>query len=473
MKIIKKILLCLLYITTLLMIYNIIKLNILNNLYISIIIALTVIINIIISLLLLIKNKVISIIIILLSLLLILGNIIGTIYINSTKNYLHTITNNKNKLYEKTYQVVVLKNTYNKIKELNNKSIGLLTIDSNKEENIKELNKNITIESKEYNDISTLYISLHNKEIDALSIDKSYLETLKEENYKLLENTKVIYTYKLKTKEEKNTTPIDLTPNKKPYIIYISGSDSRTTVKDIARSDVNIIMTVNPQKHKILLVSIPRDYYVQLSGTTGTKDKLTHAGVYGINKSITTIEDLLDIKINDYIKVSFATVIKSVDLLDGIDIYSDKSFTPYTNKKCYITEGTQHLNGTCALAFARERKTYERGDRHRGENQEQVLSKMIEKMTEPKYLIKYNEILKQTENSFETSITYDNITNMVKEELTTLASWNIETYNLDGEGAMLPTYSMGSMNLWVMIPDQTTVDTAKTKIKEYLEIDEK
>ena len=268
-----------------------------------------------------------------------------------------------------------------------------------------------------------------------------------------------------------NTKPvISINENntKKPYIVYISGTDSRTSVKAISRSDVNIVMVIDPNKHKILMVSIPRDCYVQLHGTTGIKDKLTHAGVYGIDKSINTIEDLLDIDINEYIKVSFATVIKSVDLLDGIDIYSDKSFIPWTNRNCYIKEGTQHLDGTCALAFARERKTYERGDRHRGENQEQVLSKIIEKMTNPKYLTRYNEILKQTEDSFQTNISYDKITNAVKDELSTLAKWDIETYNLDGYGAMLPTYSMGSMNLWVMIPDEQTIITAKNKINEYL-----
>ena len=227
--------------------------------------------------------------------------------------------------------------------------------------------------------------------------------------HKLLENTKVIYTYKVVVKD-KSTKKLTITKedtSKDPYIIYISGTDSRTTVKAVSRSDDNIIAVVRPKDHKILLIHIPRDYYVQLSGTTGIKDKLTHAGVYGINKSINTIEDLLDIKINEYIKVSFATVIKSVDLLDGIDIYSEKAFIPWTNRNCYIKQGVQHVDGTCALAFARERKTYERGDRHRGENQEQVLSKIIEKMTNPKYLVKYNDILTQTESSFETNISYE------------------------------------------------------------------
>ena len=469
-KIIKKILLCILYITTLIFIYSIFKLNILNNLYFTLITIISIILNILLSILLLKKNKILSIIILIISLLLIIFNITGTIYINHTRGYIHKITNNHKEDYYKTYQVVVLNNSYQKIDELKNKSIGFLEIDNSNQENELKLKENIEIKNVDYKDISSLYMSLHNKDIDAISIDKSYLEILKEENYKLLENTKVIYTYKVVVKD-KSTKKLTITKedtSKDPYIIYISGTDSRTTVKAVSRSDVNIIAVVRPKDHKILLIHIPRDYYVQLSGTTGIKDKLTHAGVYGINKSINTIEDLLDIKINEYIKVSFATVIKSVDLLDGIDIYSEKAFIPWTNRNCYIKQGVQHVDGTCALAFARERKTYERGDRHRGENQEQVLSKIIEKMTNPKYLVKYNDILTQTESSFETNISYEKITNIVKDELSTLAKWEIETYNLDGTGAMLPTYSMGSMNLWVMIPDQTTIDTAKIKIKEYL-----
>ncbi|MEE3342812.1 MAG: LCP family protein [Bacilli bacterium] len=464
-NIINKLLLILLYISNILFIYNIYKLNILSNTYLSIIIIFTIILSSIITIISLKDtNKLLKIILNIITIILIIVYIVIISYIINTKNYISGITvNNKN---YKTYQVLVLKDgSINNINKLKGKNIGFLTIDTSLDDSISTLKKKIILNNKEYNDIESLSNNLSNKKIDAISIDKSYIESLKENKSKVLNDTKVIYTYKVYIKNKvTNTNKVD----NKPFILYISGSDSRGSVKAIARSDVNIIAVVNPNTHKILLVSIPRDYYVQLHGTTGVKDKLTHAGVYGINKSITTIEDLLDINIDRYVKVSFATVIKSVDLLDGIDIYSDKSFVPWTNKKCYFKQGLQHVDGTCALAFARERKTYTEGDRHRGENQEQVISKIIEKLSNPKYLLKYNEILNKTKDSFETSMSYEEITSLIKDELNSLAKWQIETYNLDGTGAMLPTYSMGSQNLYVMIPDENTITTAKQKIGEYL-----
>ena len=119
MKLTKKLILCTLYITTFLLIYNITKLNILNSIYLSIIIALSIITNIIISLLLIPKSKILSLIMIVLTIPVIALNITGTIYTRGTTNYLHKITNNsKNTLYEKTYQVIALKDTYKNIKVL-------------------------------------------------------------------------------------------------------------------------------------------------------------------------------------------------------------------------------------------------------------------------------------------------------------------------------------------------------------------
>jgi LCP family protein required for cell wall assembly len=228
------------------------------------------------------------------------------------------------------------------------------------------------------------------------------------------------------------------------------------------------VAVVRPAEGKILLVSIPRDYYVQLHGTTGTKDKLTHAGIYGINMSKTTIEDLLGISINYTLKVSFDTVIKIVDKIDGIDIDSDTKFTAWTNRSCKFTVGVQHVGSDCALAFARERYAYAAGDRHRGENQQQVIAKLIEKISDPHYLVRWADIMKAAEGSFETNLTYDEITDFARYQLAELKSWKVESISLDGSGAMLPTYSMGSQKLYVMLPYQWTIDNAKSKIAEYL-----
>lgn len=382
-----------------------------------------------------------------------------------TTNVIDKVTTNKEEY--KTYNILVLKTSkYKKINNIKNKKIGFIETDVLLENNTQKLKKEIKYQALKYKDINEMITALNQKEIDAISIEESIIDLLEEADINIKKETKVIYTYQVKAKNNK-VIKTD-TDTKEPFILYISGTDSRTGINGIARSDVNIVVTINPITRKILLISIPRDYYVQLHDTTGIKDKLTHAGVYGINKSITTIEDLLEIKIDRYVKVSFDTVEKTVDLVDGIDIESDIDFTTWMSKKCKFHTGVQHVNGFCALAFARERKAYATGDRHRGENQEQVITKTLEKLSTPKYLLKYNQLLDITKDTFHTNMTKEEILKIVEDEYNATTKWQVETYNLDGSGAMLPTYSMGSMNLWVMIPNEGTITTAKEKINDYL-----
>ena len=382
-----------------------------------------------------------------------------------TTNVIDKVTTNKEEY--KTYNILVLKTSkYKKINNIKNKKIGFIETDVLLENNTQKLKKEIKYQALKYKDINEMITALNQKEIDAISIEESIIDLLEEADINVKKETKVIYTYQVKAKNNK-VIKTD-TNTKEPFILYISGTDSRTGINGIARSDVNIVVTINPITRKILLISIPRDYYVQLHDTTGIKDKLTHAGVYGINKSITTIEDLLEIKIDRYVKVSFDTVEKTVDLVDGIDIESDIDFTTWMSKKCKFHTGVQHVNGFCALAFARERKAYATGDRHRGENQEQVITKTLEKLSTPKYLLKYNQLLDITKDTFHTNMTKEEILKIVEDEYNATTKWQVETYNLDGSGAMLPTYSMGSMNLWVMIPNEETITTAKEKINDYL-----
>ena len=254
-----------------------------------------------------------------------------------------------------------------------------------------------------------------------------------------------------------------------PIVVYISGSDSRTSVQDTsARSDVNIVAVVNPTTGKILLVSTPRDYYVQLHGTTGLRDKLTHAGIYGIDMSRQTIEDLLDIKVDKTVKVGFDALETIVDAIDGIDIYSDQDLSLKSGQCKFVGGTTQHVNGACALAFSRERHSYATGDRHRGENQQQVISKILQKVTTPAYLLRLPEILRAADGLFETTFTYSEILDMIKFQLFSSPSWSIESISLDGTGSMQPTYSIPSQNLYVMIPNDATIATAQTKITQYL-----
>lgn len=268
------------------------------------------------------------------------------------------------------------------------------------------------------------------------------------------------------------TTAGEEIPLTEPFIVYISGSDARNGIDEVARSDVNIVAVVNPKQSKILLVSIPRDTYVRLHDTTGLKDKLTHAGLYGVEMSKATIEDFLDIKIDRTIKVSFDTVVGVVDELGGIEINSDAEMNLKVEgeeKYCYFSVGTQQVDGDCALRFSRERKTYGTGDLHRGENQQQVLTAILTKLAGDKgYLLKLPSILDIVANSFETTFLREEITALVRWQLETGTNWQIESLMVKGKSDMLPTYTYGEgMPLYVMHADAESITEVQNKIAEY------
>ena len=262
--------------------------------------------------------------------------------------------------------------------------------------------------------------------------------------------------------------------SKKPFIVYLSGIDTRSdSMPSRSLSDVNMILVVNPQTRKILMVNTPRDYYVQIHGTSGLKDKLTHAGMRGgVKLSKATMEDLLDIKIDYYVRVNFKAVTKLVDAIGGVTIDSKDNFT-YTlrhDRSCTIRPGKNNLNSSCALAFARERYAYSSGDRHRGENQQQLIEAIVDKLSSSKNLItNYDKLLKALNGSFETNLSTKNITSLVQFQINDMRGWNFVTSNLNGTGAMKETYSYPKRKLSVMIPTQSTIDKAKTKIKEVMD----
>ncbi|MBR2588847.1 LCP family protein [Candidatus Saccharibacteria bacterium] len=286
------------------------------------------------------------------------------------------------------------------------------------------------------------------------------------------ENLKIIGEIKVKFSEKKElVSGTDVT--NKSWIMYISGIDTRSgQMLDKSLSDVNILMTVNPKTKDILMVAIPRDYYVQLHGTSGLPDKLTHAGsLGGLELSMDTIEDLMGIEINQYLRVNFNAVTNLVNAIGGITVNSDVdySFKCHTNPSCVINPGPNNLNGDCALAFSRERYAYSSGDRHRGENQEQVIEKVFDKITSNATLIsKYSDILNALSGSFETSLTTSDITSLVNMQLDDMSKWTIETYNLNGNTGGAYTYSYPGQILSVMYPDQSTVNIAKAKINAVL-----
>lgn len=250
------------------------------------------------------------------------------------------------------------------------------------------------------------------------------------------------------------------------YLIYISGIDTFGEVSTKSRSDVNILAAVNTKSHEIQLVNTPRDYYVELPISNGTKDKLTHAGLYGIDVSAGTLEMLYDVDIDQYVRVNFSGFEEIIDALDGIDVYSEYDFTVEPIK--HYTVGENHLSGIEALAFARERHAFPDGDVQRGRNQMAVITAVINKMTSPAILTRFDEVLSGLSGSIQTSFTNREIYALVRDQLVLGEAWKVESFTVTGTGANQTTYSMPGTTAYVMVPDEKAVEEAEEKLTAVL-----
>ena len=394
----------------------------------------------------------------------IIGSVGGVYLIYQATSFIETaITGN----YEtQTYKVLSLKSsTYDSLDKLKGQSIGFLSTNPNLAETKDKLKESLDYTATDYAELGDLVLDLYDTKTPAVVLSDSYIDYLAEESETTFaDDTRVIFEFEIRTETPDLRRAVDVTTE--PFIVYISGSDAPSgKITDRARSDVNIIAVINPRDAKILLVNIPRDTYVQLHGTTGLRDKLTHAGMYGIEMSKTTIEDFLDIEINYTVKVGFHTVVKVVDAMGGIDIDSEWALN---SGGCHYNAGTNHVNGKCALQFARERKFYGTGDKKRGENQQHILTRIIEKMSKPENARNYTKVLEAAKGSFETSFTYDEITDFARYQLANLQHWDVKSIQIDGESDMQPTYSLSSQKLYVMYADEASVKAAQDQIAEYL-----
>ena len=237
---------------------------------------------------------------------------------------------------------------------------------------------------------------------------------------------------------------------------------------------LNMVVSVNPKTHKVLLTSIPRDYYVQLHGIdTNLKDKITHAGIHGIDTSVKTVEDLLGIDINYYAKVNFTSLIKIVDELGGVDVEVSEPFRAYYEEEEVVNysfkKGINHLNGKQALAFARERKSLADGDLGRVRHQQQLLEAILNKALSKTILLKYNDLLNALNGKFITNLGTENITALVKKQIKEMPSWSFSNYSLTGTDAHQYTYSYKTVKSYVMEPNLDSINEAKEKIKSLRE----
>ena len=259
---------------------------------------------------------------------------------------------------------------------------------------------------------------------------------------------------------------------KEPFVVYLSGVDTRGDLTEKARSDVNILAAVNPVTKQVVLINTPRDYYVDLAGTN-SKDKLTHAGLYGVQTSMDTLGNLYGVDVQHYIRINFAGFINIVDALGGVDVYSDQAFTSVGSPGYYdpttFVEGWNHLDGKAALAFARERHAFKTGDVQRGINQMKVIDAMLNKIKSPALLMGFSKIMDAASDCFVTSFSQDQISALVRMQLSDFAEWDIESYTVTGtSSSSTKCYSAKGQKLYVMKPDDSSVSKAKEMIASVL-----
>ena len=247
------------------------------------------------------------------------------------------------------------------------------------------------------------------------------------------------------TSNAETGTGADIDPTSEPFNLYITGIDRWAGEEDLDRSDVNMIMTINPVTKKILLTSIPRDTYVKLH-TAQQMDKLTHTGVYGVDETVSTVEDWLNIDIAYYLKLNFSSMRAIINAIGGIDVYSPVAFDSDISEYSYV-QGWNHLNGKQALYFARERHAFEGQDSIRVENQQRVVKAVIKKLTSSTTLLtKYGEIMEVAGSNLSTNMSYHEIQDLIKMQMSDLASWDVETQKIEGEYDMDYVASLSQKN---------------------------
>lgn len=317
----------------------------------------------------------------------------------------------------------------------------------------------------EFEDVFSMVDALYSKTANVIILDKAYMDVIGEvEGYESFQDdvreiySKEIVNYIRLVEKNKDLTQ---------FVVYVSGIDRFGAVSATSRSDVNLLLAVNTETKEIQMINTPRDYYVPLANSNGVKDKLTHAGLYGVDNSIATLEMLYDVEIDYYVRMNFSGFEGIIDALGGIDVYSEYDFTVEPIK--HYTKGINHVTGLEALAFARERHSFAKGDIQRGENQMEVVKATIQKALSKEILYNYTEVLEDVSGIFQTNMTSEEIYQLVKMQLSDMATWDMNTYSVTGTGSMSTTYSMPNRNVYVMNPNQQQVEEAQKLLMDVLE----
>lgn len=339
------------------------------------------------------------------------------------------------------------------------------------------------IETKLYASVFEMVDALLNGEIDALFLNGSYVDILEETedytDYATL--TRTLYEFLItedmldstidddyfENEEEEEPVIINESGKIVPFVLYLSGSDTRSKVLTTSRSDVNILAVVNPNTKQILLINTPRDFYVSNPKYNGAKDKLTHCGIYGVSCSMSVLSELYDENISYYAQINFTGFETLVDAVGGITVYSNTAFT-MLHGGYDVVVGYNHFNGLQALGFARERYALSGGDNDRGKNQMKILTALIEKMSASTILTNYSSILNSLSGMFVTNVSQNELSSLVKMQINDMASWEVYSYAVSGKGKWASTASMPGVNLSVVIPNEDTIAHASDLIDKVM-----
>lgn len=382
---------------------------------------------------------------------------------------LNTIANISNATYQTQVVSVVVKNesSYEKIADLNAKTIGVVEkLDSeNTEKALNEIEnvEKVSIDAEYFASAGEVADALIAGKVDAVMFNEAYRGLIEDVNENFTSNTRIIYQYEIQEELEMKTPEIDI--SYEPFNVYISGIDTYGPVSSVSRSDVNMIVTVNPKTKKILMTSIPRDYYVELA-SFGALDKLTHAGIYGVEESMMTLENLFGIEIDYYARVNFTSLVTMVDALGGVTVDNPQEFESYHTHELY-PKGRIEMDGETALEFVRERYGLEGGDNDRVKNQQRVLAAMIDKAISPAIIKNYSSILNAVSDSVMTNMSSEDIQKLIQMQLNDMSPWEIEQISVIGTGSKSTNcYSAPGYNLYVMEPNYESVQIASDKINK-------
>lgn len=397
----------------------------------------------------------------------------GMYYANTGNKALEELSDQEGKSIVAVY--VLNNHVIEDVKDLEGRKIGVLKTMSAQGTDVclEELKKaGVNVTTEEFDSSYRMTQALKGQAIDGMILDQGYLDTLLEMPGMENLDEEIVPVIQYYYDAPKTNTAETVDTAMEPFTVYISGIDTRENkLLRNSRSDVNLLATVNPESHEILLVSIPRDYYVEtvcepdMGCMNGAMDKLTHTGLHGPETTEMTLEKLFDTSINYNVRVNFSSLVNVVDELGGVQVYNPEAFTSVSGPT--FRQGDITLNGQQALAFVRERYAFTDGDRARGRNQMRVLTAIINKMMSPKILTNFSGIMSSLSSSFETNMSEKDIKALVQAQLADPAKWTIYSYSVTGSGGTDYAAELGD-NAYVMYPDQATVDNAKADIKAVL-----